>query len=283
MVKYKSYVNTQSMLLLLFVTLSAIIIGVSYHKMKHIEKFENNTKFLQIDYYYTPTCSTCKKFEQNHLIQLKSNDYLLPYIKSGNIKISKYNVAQRLLRKEFMSRMREKERKKVPALFIYENGKKGVQYTGELSSASIYNYIQKNHPSFLKKDEMVITPISPNPEIQPPTQTKPPTRPPYKPPIKYPIQKPPTQIKPPTRPPYNPPTRPPQISLPSPEPIDYSDDIYKCKIDSQDKLLSNYFSRQKNMKETVFNLVKKMDDDTIKLESELTRINNKCKNTNTLH
>lgn len=280
MVKYKSYVNTQSMLLLLFVTLSAIIIGVSYHKMKHIEKFENNnTRFLQIDYYYTQSCANCRKFAQNHLDTLEGNDYLQPYVKSGNIKISKYDVSNKNNRKEFMSKMSEKKSRRVPALFIYENGKNEIQYTGKLSSESIYDYIQKNHSSFLKIDEMVITPVEPNPGVQPPTLRKPPTENIIKPP-----SKPPTLRKPPTENIIKPSSKPPRISLPSPDrpdPIDNSDNIdniYKCKIDSQDKILSNYFNSQKNMKENIFNLVKKMDDETMKLRTELTQIKNKCEN-----
>lgn len=273
MIKYKSYVNTQSILLLLFVTLSAIIIGVSYHKMKHIENFKNNnTSMLHIDYYYTPTCSTCKKFEQNHLKILQSNDYLEPYIMTGKIKLSTYNVVQRRERKKFME-INENKTKRVPALFIYDFGKKPVKYTGELSYESIYRYIQKNHPNSLQNDDIII-PIEPTPIIKPPIEYLP--TPIIEPPTKPPIQYPPTKPKPPTKPPIE---YPPDISLPIPQPINPIDSIYKCKIDSQDKVLSNYFNNQENMKEKLFNLVKKIDDETMKLKSELKRINNVCERT----
>jgi len=259
MIKYKSYVNTQSILLLLFVTLSAIIIGVSYHKMKHIENFENNnTLMLHIDYYYTPTCTTCKQFEQNHLKILKSNDYLEPYIMTGKIKLSTYNVVQRRERNKFME-INENKTKRVPALFIYDFGKKPMKYTEELSYESIYRYIQKNHPNSLQNDDIII-PDEPTPIIKPPT--------------KPPVENLPTPIiEPPTKPPIE---YPPDISLPIHQPIDPIDSIYKCKIDSQDKILTNYFNNQENMKEKLFNLVNKIDDETMKLKSELKRINNVC-------
>lgn len=155
MVKNKSFVNTQNILLLLFVmTLMAIIFGVSYRKKRHIENFQDGQTKLYIEYFYNKKCKKCADFEKQ-LDKLKDNDLIKQLISSEKIEIKEFNIDNKKDKTRFTNNLKElrkslKSISELPALFIYESQKSIVLYDGKLDSDSIYKYIKQNHSKILQ-------------------------------------------------------------------------------------------------------------------------------------
>lgn len=236
-------------IVLLFITLIAIVIGVSSNKRKNIERFSNDTTtpHLKIEYFYTKTCTKCVNFE-DELNTLEKD--LEPFIASGNIVFEKYDAVKR---SNYVFVIKEREITKVPALLIYNSLNTPSEYTGELSAKAIRKYIDDNFSRIL--EQVVVTPMP----ITSPSPT--------------PIERTPrTRVAPlPSPTPVTPPMR--VAPLPSPTPTTPNN---SCTNDAIKQNVDSYLRKQQALKNKLNEVIRSIDSDTEKLQKDLNDDISKC-------